>query len=69
MVVKQVQGILDEHVLGPAIYEKYMAKALQSGSLIPAPEPLIVGKGLDKVQEGIDVLRQGVSASKVVVLL
>jgi hypothetical protein len=42
---------------------------LENGRLKPKPDPLVVGKGLDKIQEGVDKQRAGVSAAKVVVEL
>lgn len=33
------------------------------------PDPLVVGTGLEKIQEAIDRQKAGVSAKKVVVLL
>lgn len=55
--------------LGKAIYEDYLPRALAEGKYITAPEPYVVGKGLDKIQEAMDLNRKGVSAKKVVVTL
>ncbi len=55
--------------IGKAIWQDYVGDALANGTLVPEPEPLVVGKGLDKIQEGIDVLKKGVSARKVVIAL
>jgi hypothetical protein len=51
------------------IYEDFLPQALASGSYIAAPEPIVVGSGLDHIQAGLDAQRQGVSAKKVVVSL
>jgi NADPH:quinone reductase-like Zn-dependent oxidoreductase len=51
------------------IWEEYVTQALQDGKLRPIPEPLIVGKGLESVQAGLDANKKGVSAKKVVVEL
>jgi hypothetical protein len=40
---------------------------LAAGKFQPKPDPLIVEGGLEKVQEGINILRKGVSAKKVVI--
>lgn len=61
-------SIKDNHV-GKAIFEDYLPKALSNGTFVTAPEPLIAGKGLESLQIGVDLLRKGVSARKVVVLL
>lgn len=51
------------------IYGDFLPKALEKGTFVCMPESLVVGKGLEKVQEGFDLLKKGVSAKKVVVLL
>lgn len=53
--------------IAKAVYLDFVPKALQNGSLKPKPDPLVVGKGLGKVQEGLNVQKKGVSAKKVVV--
>jgi hypothetical protein len=34
-----------------AVYLDFVPKALQNGSLKPKPDPLVVGKGLEKVED------------------
>ncbi|EME84751.1 uncharacterized protein MYCFIDRAFT_42071 [Pseudocercospora fijiensis CIRAD86] len=51
------------------VWEEWVPKALQSGALKCRPKPLVVGKGLEKIQDGIDRHAKGVSAQKVVVEL
>ena len=48
---------------------EYIPKALESGQLQCLPEPFVVGKGLESIQEGVDANKKGVSAKKVVVEL
>ena len=55
--------------VGRVIYEDFLPAALASGKYIAAPEPLVVNKGLEYVQEALDVHKKGVSAKKVVVTL
>lgn len=55
--------------IGKAIWQDYLGEALANGTLAAEPEPLVVGKGLDKIQEGIEVLKKGVSARKIIVTL
>ncbi|EKG22422.1 aflH/ adhA/ short chain alcohol dehydrogenase [Macrophomina phaseolina MS6] len=52
-----------------AIWQDFVPRALQEGRLQPKPDPLVVGTGLDKIQDGLDALRAGVSAKKIVVKL
>ena len=53
--------------VGPAIWGRWVTSALASGSLRCKPEPMVVGKGLEFIQEGCDRMSEGVSAVKLVV--
>lgn len=55
--------------IGPAIYEEFLPKALANGTYTAAPEPEVVGKGLEYIQAACDRLKKGVSAKKMVVSL
>ena len=55
--------------VGKAIWEYFLPRALEAGSFVPAPEPLIPGKSLESLQGAVNLQRKGVSARKVVVLL
>ncbi|KAJ5918165.1 hypothetical protein N7454_010540 [Penicillium verhagenii] len=70
MTVKSVFGttIKDNHV-GKAIYEDFLPKALEAGSFIPAPAPLVSGSSLENIQAAVDLQAKGTSAQKVVVTL
>ena len=59
---------LDNEV-AEAVYGKFLPKALKEGKYVCAPEPMVVGKGLESIQEALDVQKKGVSARKVVVTL
>jgi NADPH:quinone reductase-like Zn-dependent oxidoreductase len=43
----------DNHV-GKAMWEDFLPKALEAGSFVPAPEPLVAGTGLESLQRAID---------------
>ena len=58
---------LADNEVGAAVYVNYLPKALAEGKFIAAPEPLVVGKGLESIQKAFEVQRKGVSAKKVVV--
>jgi NADPH:quinone reductase-like Zn-dependent oxidoreductase/short subunit dehydrogenase-like uncharacterized protein len=62
-------GTLKDNEVGPAIYVDFLPAALADGRYVAAPEPLVVGSGLDHVQTGFDTQKRGVSARKVVVSL
>lgn len=51
------------------IYEDFLPSALANGKYRAAPEPQVVGEGLEHVQEALDLNMKGVSAKKVVVSL
>jgi hypothetical protein len=55
--------------IGKAIWHDYMPLALQSGRFYAKPDPFILKGGLAKVQDGIDMLKKGVSAKKIVIEL
>ncbi|KAJ5408943.1 alcohol dehydrogenase [Penicillium cosmopolitanum] len=58
---------IHESQVGDAVWRQYIPSALANGKFQAKPDPVIVKGGLSKVQEGIDFLRGGVSAKKVVV--
>ena len=45
----------------------YLPAALQQGKLLAKPDPLAMGVGLKDIQNGVDRIRDGVSAQKLVV--
>ena len=51
------------------VYTDFLPRALESGRFVPAPPPLVAGKGLGAVQGAMDLQMRGVSAQKVVVSL
>ena len=55
--------------VGKAIYVDFLPQALAEGTYIAAPDPQVVGKGLEYIQVGYDLQKKGVSAKKVVVSL
>lgn len=60
---------LEGNEVGKVIWEDYLPQALANGKHITAPEAYVVGHGLEHVQEGIDLVHKGVSATKCVVTL
>ncbi|EKG10963.1 Alcohol dehydrogenase superfamily zinc-containing [Macrophomina phaseolina MS6] len=60
---------LQHKEVGDAVWRKFIPEALASGQFKAKPDPLVVGKGLEKVQEGLDKQQAGVSAKKVVISL
>ena len=55
--------------VGKAVYVDFLPKALAEGTFIAAPDPQVVGKGLESIQAGLDMQKKGMSAKKVVVSL
>ena len=60
---------LKDNEVGHAVYGEFLGKALAEAVYRCAPEPLVVGKGLEAMQTAFDVAQEGVSAKKVVVSL
>lgn len=60
---------LKKNEVGPAIFRDFLPKALETGQYICAPEPQVIGHGLEQIQPGYDLLSKGVSAKKIVVTL
>lgn len=58
---------LKDNEVGPAIYGDFLPGALASGTYRAAPDPVLVGEGLEKIPDALDQLRNGVSAKKLVV--
>lgn len=55
--------------VGRAVYEDFLPKALAEERYVCAPEPLVIGTGLEHIQEALDLIKEGVSAQKLVVLI
>jgi hypothetical protein len=55
--------------VGNAVWRQYIPEALAAGKFQAKPDPVVMEGGLEKVQEGIDILRKGVSAKKIVINL
>ena len=61
-------SLMDNEV-SRVVYVDFLPKALTDGRYIAAPDPYIVGKGLEYIQTGFDAHMKGLSAKKVVVSL
>ncbi|KAF5867950.1 putative zinc-binding oxidoreductase protein [Botrytis fragariae] len=59
-------GLVDFDI-GDAVWRKYVPEALVKGKYLAKPDPEVLEGGLGRVQDGIDLLRNGVSAKKVVI--
>ncbi|KAI8630764.1 zinc-binding oxidoreductase CipB [Xylariaceae sp. FL1651] len=55
--------------VGKAVWEGFLPEALASGRYVAAPTPQVVGHGLEDIQAGLDMLKKGVSAKKLVISL
>lgn len=60
---------LKNNEVGPAVYVDFLPQALADHRYQAAPEPHVVGTGLDYLQAAFAAHIRGVSASKVVVTL
>jgi hypothetical protein len=55
--------------VGKVIFKDFLPQALADGKYVAAPAPMVVGKGLESIQEAFKIQQKGVSAKKVVVSL
>lgn len=62
-------GDVVQDALGDAIFREFLPAALSDGAYHTAPEPMVVGHGLEKIQDAIDMHKKGMSAKKPVVTL
>lgn len=61
--------VTQEPEVAKEIWGRYVPAALKSAELVPSPKALIAGKGLNKIQRGLDRQKEGVSARKVEIVL
>ncbi|TGO36044.1 hypothetical protein BHYA_0137g00250 [Botrytis hyacinthi] len=59
-------GLVDFDI-GDAVWRKYLPEALAKGKYLTKSDPEVLEGGLRRVQDGIDLLRNGMSAKKVVI--
>jgi len=53
--------------VGDAVWRRFIPEALAAGKFQAKPDPQIIEGGLEKVQDGINILRMGASAKKIVI--
>ncbi|KAJ6109291.1 chaperonin 10-like protein [Penicillium sp. IBT 16267x] len=64
-----IVGLVDPESCVSHVYKDYLGPALAERQLVPAPAPHIVGRGLDKINDALELNQKGVSARKLVVSL
>ena len=63
-------GTVVDNGIGKQLFVDFLEQALEQRKYVCSPEPMVVGgKGVESLQDGIDVLAKGVSAKKVVVTI
>jgi NADPH:quinone reductase-like Zn-dependent oxidoreductase len=60
---------LVDNEVGRLIYAEFLPDALADGRYVAAPDPFVIGRGLDQVPAALEAQKQGVSAKKLVVAL
>ncbi len=60
---------LKDNEVGPAVWVDFLPKALEINSFIAAPDAQVFGKGLESIQDGMDLMIKGMSAKKAVISL
>ncbi|KAI4124190.1 MAG: hypothetical protein LQ338_004938 [Usnochroma carphineum] len=60
---------IKDNEVGKAVFDDFLPQALANGKFVAAPDPHVIGHGLEHVQAGLDYLKAGVSAEKIVITL
>ncbi|WP_233265326.1 zinc-binding alcohol dehydrogenase family protein [Leifsonia sp. AG29] len=55
--------------VGAVVWGEHLPVALETGGHRPVPSPRVIGSDLGAAQRGLDLMRQGVSAEKLVIAL
>ncbi|KAL9619497.1 MAG: hypothetical protein Q9160_005860 [Pyrenula sp. 1 TL-2023] len=64
-----IVGLVDPKSCVSHVYLDFLGPALAQKHFVPGPEPQVVGEGLQKINEALDLNKKGVSAKKIVVSL
>lgn len=64
-----LDGLVDPESIVARIYREFLPLALERHQFVPAPPTHVVGKGLNKIQDALELQRMGVSGKKLVVTL
>lgn len=64
-----IVGLVDPVSCVSRIYLDFLGPALAARQFVPGPEPQVVGRGLEKINEALEINKKGVSARKIVVSL
>lgn len=62
-------SVSEDDKLARAIWSDFLPKALQQGIIVPKPDSLVVGQGLEIIHQAMDIQKKGVTARKVVVTI
>ncbi|KAI5200985.1 oxidoreductase [Aureobasidium subglaciale] len=60
---------IKDNGVAEAVFVDFLSQAIAEGKYKPAPQAETVGNGLESLQKGLNILRKGVSAKKLVVTL
>jgi NADPH:quinone reductase-like Zn-dependent oxidoreductase len=60
---------IKDNGIAEAVFVDFLPDAIAQGKYRPVPQAEVVGVGLESLQKGLDILRKGVSAKKLVVAL
>ena len=50
-----------------SIWNDYLPKALAQSKILPKPDPVVVGTGLEEIQTGLNKCKDEYSAAKLIV--
>ncbi|OJJ45054.1 hypothetical protein ASPZODRAFT_168145 [Penicilliopsis zonata CBS 506.65] len=64
-----IVGLVEPDSCVSRVYLDFLGPALAAKQFVPAPEPQVVGRGLEKINDALEISQGGVSARKLVVSL
>ncbi|KAI5284123.1 hypothetical protein KEM54_001578 [Ascosphaera aggregata] len=65
--VSDTPSIIEDKFVAQTIWQKFIPEGLETKVIKAFPQPIVIGKGLENIANGVARLRDGVSAGKVVV--
>lgn len=62
-------NVTKDDKLARALWSDFLPKALEKGTILPKPDFMVTGHGLESIQQAMDLQKKGVNARKVVVTI
>jgi hypothetical protein len=66
---KFIEPLEGDKKLASTLFNDFLPKALAAGYFVPSPPAQVAGKGLESIQGAMNLVKEGVSAKKIVVII